>query len=69
LEGLSIGHGLLNLVPSRTPGDRHCRAGSGARKITQLEFPVSSKSFGTVTAAAFEFAAVQRGWRDFRIAQ
>jgi Cupin domain len=44
-------------------------AGNDAPRIAQLEFCLPCKSFGTSTAAIIETAAVQRGWRDFRIAQ
>jgi hypothetical protein len=40
-----------------------------ARDIAQFKFQHPSKRFGGVAAAVIEFAAVQRGWRDFRIAQ
>jgi hypothetical protein len=44
-------------------------AGGDVSRIAQLEFCLPSKSFGTSAAAMIETAAVQRGWRDFRIAQ
>jgi hypothetical protein len=44
-------------------------AGDDAARIAQLEFCLPSKSFGTSAAAIIEIAAVQRRWRDFRIAQ
>jgi hypothetical protein len=40
-----------------------------ASRIAHLEFCLPSKSFGTSAAAIIETAAVQRGWRDFRMAQ
>jgi hypothetical protein len=43
-------------------------AGDHASGIAQLEFCLPSKSFGTPAAAIIERAAVQRGWRDFRMA-
>lgn len=39
------------------------------KKIAQLEFQPASNSFAVLVAAVIEFLAVQRGWRDFRIAQ
>jgi len=48
--------------------DRRRRAGDDANKIAQLGFRHRSSSFGVFAAAAGEIAAVQRGWRDFRIA-
>jgi hypothetical protein len=54
--------------PGRFNGRR--RRAAGARgKAAQPEFQLPSNSFGAFAAAAGEFAAVQRGWRDFRIAQ
>jgi hypothetical protein len=44
-------------------------AGDNASRIAQFEFCLPCKSFGASTAAIVETAAVQRGWRDFRIAQ
>jgi hypothetical protein len=43
-------------------------AGDDARKIARLKFQPASKSFAVFMTAVFETAAVQRGWRDFRIA-
>jgi hypothetical protein len=40
-----------------------------APAIAQPKFWSASSSFGVFPAMAGEFAAVQRGWRDFRIAQ
>jgi hypothetical protein len=37
--------------------------------MAQLKFWLPVSGFGAVTAAAIEIAALQRGWRDFRIAQ
>jgi hypothetical protein len=44
-------------------------AGDDVSRIAQLEFCLPSKSFGASAAAMIEIAAVQRRWRDFRIAQ
>jgi len=38
-------------------------------KIAQLKFRLSSSGFGAFAAVVIEIAAVQRGWRDFRMAQ
>jgi hypothetical protein len=38
------------------------------REITQLKFRYGSSSFGAAAAVRIEIAAVQRSWRDFRIA-
>jgi hypothetical protein len=38
------------------------------RKIARLKFQPVSNSFGVFLTAIFEIAALQRGWRDFRIA-
>jgi hypothetical protein len=38
-------------------------------KIAHPKFRLASSSFVFVTARASDFAAVQRGWRDFRMAQ
>jgi hypothetical protein len=57
------------LVPStalsrpRAPGRRW------SLKIADLKFCLPSKRFGIFAAAIIEIAALQRGWRDFRIAQ
>jgi hypothetical protein len=45
------------------------RAGDDAPLPARPEFWPASSSFGVFQAAAREFAAVQRGWRDFRMAQ
>jgi hypothetical protein len=42
--------------------------GRGA-EIARIEFGLASNSFDGIPAEAAEFAALQRGWRDFRIAQ
>jgi hypothetical protein len=39
-----------------------------ARKIADAKFRLASNSFDGFNAATRENAAVQRGWRDFRIA-
>jgi hypothetical protein len=69
LKGLSSGHALLNLVPSTAFSPPLALGRRRASRIAQLEFCLPSKSFGTSAAAIIETAAVQRGWRDFRIAQ
>jgi len=38
------------------------------RKTADAKFRLASNSFVVVDAAVNEIAAVQRGWRDFRIA-
>jgi hypothetical protein len=43
--------------------------GNARPKIARIEFRLWSNSFDGIPAAVVEFAAVQRGWRDFRIAQ
>jgi hypothetical protein len=35
----------------------------------QGDFRIGCSGFGAFATAATKFAAVQRGWRDFRIAQ
>jgi hypothetical protein len=45
------------------------RAGDDAPGLAQLKFWIASKSFVAFAAAFAKFAAVQRSWRDFRIAQ
>jgi hypothetical protein len=37
-------------------------------KIAQLKFWLPSSGFGAFAAAVTEIAAVQRGWRDIRMA-
>jgi hypothetical protein len=69
LKGLSSGHALLNLVPATAFSPPPALACDDASRIAQLEFCLPSKSFGTSAAAIIETAAVQRGWRDFRMAQ
>jgi hypothetical protein len=44
-------------------------ARNAARKIQRLKFRSASNSFDVFNAAVFEIAAVQRGWRDFRMTQ
>jgi hypothetical protein len=66
LKGSGGGHALLNFVPSGAfagpiPLSRRWRAQNRA-----LEFQPAASGFA---AAAMEIAAMQRGWRDFRIAQ
>jgi hypothetical protein len=39
------------------------------RKTADAKFRLASNSFDIFNAATRENAAVQRGWRDFRIAQ
>jgi hypothetical protein len=43
-------------------------SGDLARRISQPKFRPASNSFSSLAAAAIEFTAVQRNWRDFRIA-
>jgi hypothetical protein len=43
--------------------------GVDARTIAQSKFRIGSSGFGALATLAPAFAAVQRGWRDFRIAQ
>jgi hypothetical protein len=38
------------------------------RKTADAKFRLASNSFDVFDAATHEIAAVQRGWRDFRIA-
>jgi len=59
---------LTRCHPGRLNGRRSRAAGAG-RKTAQPEFQLPSNSFAAFAAAAGEFAAVQRGWRDFRITQ
>jgi hypothetical protein len=44
-------------------------AGADAPKIAQHKFRPSASSFAAAIRRKSEIAAVQRGWRDFRIAQ
>jgi len=60
---------LLNLPPSGTPEAAAPRRGRGQAGIARRKFPTAAKSFRALAAAVIEFAAVQCGWRDFRIAQ
>jgi hypothetical protein len=53
--------------PGRSNGRRRPAAGA-ERKTAPSEFQLPSNNFGAVAAAAGDFAAAQRGWRDFRIA-
>jgi hypothetical protein len=39
------------------------------QKIARLKFQAASKNFDAFNAANSKIAAVQRGWRDFRMAQ
>jgi len=48
---------------------RRRRAGGHAPSIARLEFQMASKRFRAGSADGCEFAAPQRGWRDFRISQ
>jgi hypothetical protein len=48
---------------------RRRQAGADAPKIVQPKFQIAYSGFGTSGLAPREIAAVQRGWRDFRIAQ
>jgi hypothetical protein len=66
LKGSSIGQALLNLVPAK-PLARP--AAGSARKIAQAKFRSASSGFGAFAAAIAEIAALQRGWREFRMAQ
>jgi hypothetical protein len=45
------------------------RASANTREIAQLKFRPPASSFGARAAAVIEIAALQHGWRDFRIAQ
>jgi hypothetical protein len=69
LKGSGIGHALLNLVPSRALRGRHSWAGGDAPRIAQLKFQIASSGFGAFAAAVVAITAVQRGWRDIRMAQ
>jgi hypothetical protein len=69
LPGLSIGQALLNLVPSTALARPQRQAGADAPKIAQRKFRPSASSFAARNRRKYEIAAVQRGWRDFRIAQ
>jgi hypothetical protein len=44
------------------------RTSDDVSTIAQLEFRHASNSFGGPAAASVDFAALQRGWRDFRMA-
>jgi hypothetical protein len=48
---------------------RRSRVAGAERKIVQPEFQLPANSFAAFATAAGGFAAVQRCWRDFRIAQ
>src|SRR5947209_4715001 len=58
-----------------TCGHRECRlghercAGTASPNIPGIEFRLAANGFGLLSGALRKFAAVQRGWRDFRIAQ
>jgi hypothetical protein len=49
--------------------DRHSEAAVDARKIAQSKFWIVSSDFVAFAAPAVEIAAMQRGWRDFRMAR
>jgi hypothetical protein len=68
-EGSSIGHVLLKPVPSSVSRQRLGRAPSKRQKIARLGFSLAPNGFGISAGAGGEFTAVQRRWRDFRIAQ
>ena len=70
LQGLSIGQALLNFMPSEAGlcEPRRPRR-SGAGKIALTEIPSRAPTASPCsTAAILEIAALQRGWRDFRMA-
>jgi len=48
---------------------RHRRSDAAAPNIAELESCSPSNSFGSLAGGTDQFAAVQRGWREFRIAQ
>jgi hypothetical protein len=56
------------MVPRGPLRGRRRQAGDAAHKVAQLEFRPASNSFSASAAAVIEFLAVQRGWRDFRMA-
>jgi hypothetical protein len=68
LKGSKQGQPLLNLLPCRPLPDRARCAGDRLRKIAQFKFRSASNGFGALAAAFIEFAAVQRYWRDSRMA-
>jgi len=47
---------------------RRSQARGGARGSLGSKFHIASSGFGAFAAAVVEIAAVQRGWRDIRIA-
>jgi hypothetical protein len=49
-------------------GGRRCSVVGAAPKIADAKFRLASNSFDVFNVARREIAAVQRGWRDFRIA-
>jgi hypothetical protein len=48
---------------------RRSWAGGDAPRIAQLKFQIASSGFGAFAAAVVAITAVQRGWRDIRMAQ
>jgi hypothetical protein len=48
---------------------RRRRTGGRTSPSVRLEFQIASKCFRAGSAGWLEFAALQRGWRDFRMAQ
>jgi hypothetical protein len=60
---------LLNLPPSTTLPGRHRRSDAAAPNVAELESGSPLNSFGSLAGGTGEFAAMQRGWREFRIAQ
>jgi hypothetical protein len=64
-----MGHALLNSLPSTTVFIRRGVAADAMPRQAQLKFRIAYSSFRVLAAAVAIFAAVQRGWRDFRMAQ
>jgi hypothetical protein len=48
---------------------RHRRSDATAPNIAELESCSPPNSFGSLAGGTGVFAAMQRGWREFRIAQ
>ena len=67
--GLKVGAWMLNMLPCMTYCVPRSSAADAPSRITQFKFRIADSSFRPLTAAVVKFAALQRGWRDFRIAQ
>jgi len=66
---LRTGHALLNFMPFRAVSRFEATPSRSRTKLARLKFQTASKSFDILNAAIAGIAAVQRGWRNFRMAQ